>query len=67
MCRFTLGGDIITDNKEDIIEALREIADKIEAHIECGWVPCGLWGQEWTLDADYEYPDDDEIEDPEDY
>lgn len=67
MYRFSLGGDIITDNKEDVIKALQEIVDKIKSHIERDWVPCGLWGQEWILDADYEYPDDDEIEDPEDY
>ena len=67
MCRFTLGGDIITDNKEDIIEALREIADLMEQGVGRDSLPGGLWGQKWTLDADYEYPADDEIEDPEDY
>ena len=67
MYRFSLGGDIITDNKEDIIEALREIADLMEQGVGRDFLPGGLWGQEWVLDEDYEYPDDDEIEDPEDY
>lgn len=67
MYRFSLGGDIITDDKDAIIDTLRDIADRMEDGAGRGYVACGLWGQEWLLDEDYEYPDDDEIEDPEDY
>lgn len=57
MYRFSLGGDIITDNKEDIITALREIADLLEWGAFRDALPGGLWGDEWTLEEDYEYED----------
>lgn len=68
MYRFSLGGDIITDNKEDITTALREIADLMEQGISRDFLPGGLWGDEWTLDEDYEYDATDaETDDQEDY
>lgn len=55
---FYMEASIIVDSKKEIVEALREIADKIEKGTERDWIPGEVQGAEWYV-GDEEEPSED--------
>lgn len=66
MLRFEMEAPIVTESKEEIVQALRDIADQIEEGIERGFIPEECQCQEWTIgeedviEDDYSFEDNDE-------
>ena len=66
MLRFEMEAPIVMESKEEIIQALRDIADQIEEGIERDFIPGECQCQEWTIgeediiEDDYSFEDDDE-------
>lgn len=58
---FYMEASIIVESKKEIVEALRDIADKIENGTERDWIPGEVQGAEWYVG------DDDSDLDPEKY
>lgn len=70
---FYMEAAIVMDSSEEIIKALRDIADKIERGTERDWIPGEIQGAEWSIvddDPDYYennidyYPGDEDEEYP---
>lgn len=50
MKEFNMEAPIVMESNEDIAEALREIADLIDAGFERGFIPGKYQLDEWTVD-----------------
>ena len=62
MLRFEMEAPIVMESKEEIIQALRDIADQIEEGQERDFVPGEVQCAEWFVDEDFE---EDSFEDEE--
>lgn len=55
MLRFEMEAPIVMESKEEIVQALRDIADQIEDGTERDFVPGECQCQEWTIGEEDEY------------
>ena len=62
MPKFEMEAPIVMDTKEDIANALRDIADKIEEGYERDFIPGEVQCMEWCV-GDDDFDEDDEYED----
>ena len=67
MLKFEMEAPIVMESKEEIVEALREMADAIEDGVERDWIKGEVQCMEWYIgeddEIDYEEFDDEEDED----
>lgn len=55
MLRFEMEAPIVMESKEEIVQALRDIADQIEEGQERDFVPGEVQCAEWSVDEEDEY------------
>ena len=58
MMEFYMEAPIIVESKKEIVEALRDIADKIEKGTERDWLPGEVQGVEWSVGEEGEFSED---------
>ena len=63
MLKFEMEAPIVMESKEEIVEALREMADAIEDGVERDWIKGEIQCMEWYIEED----DGDGDDDGEDY